>query len=395
MQTYLVTSESVTEGHPDKLCDQISDGILDAYLEQDPASRVAVETMASKNTLFIAGEVTSKARVDVPVVARAVAREIGYTSPEAGLDGESCLILTNLHTQSPDIAQGVGREDGAVGAGDQGIMYGFACDESPSCMPLTHHLSTRLCQKLSELRKSELLPWLYPDGKSQVTMEYLPGGEPGHITSIIVSAHHQEGIPMDFIREAILHDVIYATVDSRWLRCNTQIHINPTGGFSVGGPAADTGLTGRKLMVDSYGGVGKHGGGAFSGKDPTKVDRSAAYMARYVAKQLVAAKLARRCEVALAYAIGRPEPEAVTVNTFGTEQIPLDILQQIAGEVFSYSVGDILEQLDLRRPQYRKTAAYGHFGREDMGFRWEETDRTAILCKKAMQRMAKAFSSIR
>lgn len=391
MQTYLVTSESVTEGHPDKLCDQISDGILDAYLEQDPFSHVAVETMASNNTLFIAGEVTSKANVDIPAVARMVAQEIGYNSAASGLDGGKCLILTNINSQSPDIAKGVGLQDGVVGAGDQGIMYGFACDESEVYMPLTHYLSTKLCLRLAEARKTESLPWLYPDGKSQVTMQYHANGQPSHITSIILSAHHQEGISMDYIRECILYDVIYAVVDNRWLHCDTKIHINPTGSFSVGGPAADTGLTGRKLMVDTYGGIGKHGGGAFSGKDPTKVDRSAAYMARYVAKQIVAAKLARRCEVALAYAIGRPEPEAVTVNTFGTEQIPLDILQEIVNKVFSYSVQDILEQLNLRRPQYRKAASYGHFGREDQGFQWEEMDRTASLCDKAMQHMAKKF----
>lgn len=389
MQAYLVTSESVTEGHPDKLCDQISDGILDAFLEQDPLSRVAVETMASDDTLFIAGEVSSKADVDVPSVARKVAREIGYTSAESGLDSGKCLILTNIHTQSPDIAQGVGLSDGLLGAGDQGIMYGFACDENEAYMPMTHYLSTLLSARLAEIRKSGILPWLYPDGKSQVTMQYNSVGEPGHITSIIVSAHHEEGIPIDHIRESILYEVVYPVIDRRWLRCGTQIHINPTGSFSLGGPAADTGLTGRKLMVDTYGGVGKHGGGAFSGKDPTKVDRSAAYMARYVAKQIVGAKLAKRCEVALAYAIGRPNPEAVTVNTFGTEQIPLDILHEIVGESFSYSVKDIIFNLRLRRPQFLKTAAYGHFGRQDQGFRWEELDMTATLSEKAMRHMAK------
>ena len=391
MHSYLVTSESVTEGHPDKLCDQISDGILDAYLEQDPFSRVAVETMASKDTLFLAGEVTSNASVDILEVARKVAWQIGYTTPESGLDARNCLILTNVHAQSPDIAQGVGLEQGLIGAGDQGIMYGFACDESETYMPLTHHLATKLCLRLAEMRKSGRLSWLYPDGKSQVTMQYDENGKPGHITSIIVSAHHQEGISGELIRESILRDVICPVIDLRWLNEHTQIHINPTGSFSVGGPMADTGLTGRKLMVDTYGGIGKHGGGAFSGKDPTKVDRSAAYMARYVAKHIVAAKLAKRCEVALAYAIGRPEPEAVSIHTYGTEQIPLDILHNIVREVFSYSVKDILENLSLRRPQYQKTASYGHFGRENQGFRWEELDQTEHLCVLAMQRMAKRF----
>lgn len=385
MQTYLFTSESVTEGHPDKLCDQISDGILDAYLEQDPFSRVAVETMASKGMIHIAGEVTANAHVDVPAVARRVAREIGYEAPETGLDADGCLLLTNLHTQSPDIAQGVGLKDSTLGAGDQGIMYGYACDESETYMPLTHYFATKLCMRLAEVRKAGELPWMYPDGKAQVTMEYRADGKPDHITSIIVSAHHRKGLSMDIIREAILRAVILPVADGLWLRHDTRILINPTGSFSVGGPAADTGLTGRKLMVDTYGSIGKHGGGAFSGKDPTKVDRSAAYMARYVAKQIVAAGLARRCEVALAYAIGRPEPEAVDIDAFGTEQIPLDVLHKIVREVFSFSVSAILERLELRKPQYRNTAAYGHFGREDQGFRWEALDQVPVLQEKAQR----------
>lgn len=383
MTTYLVTSESVTEGHPDKLCDQISDGILDAYLEKDPSSHVAIETMASNNTLFIAGEVTSSADVDVPAIARKVACSIGYTSPQSGMDGNHCLILTNINTQSPDIAKGVGQAGGVIGAGDQGIMYGFACDESSTYMPLPHYLATRLCLQLAEVRKSRRLPWLYPDGKSQVTMEYGAAGEPRCITSIIISAHHSGDISKTRLKESILNDVIYPVVDNCWLNDGTKIHINPTGSFLVGGPMADTGLTGRKLMVDTYGSIGKHGGGAFSGKDPTKVDRSAAYMARYVAKHVVAAKLAKRCEVALSYAIGRPEPEAIWINTFGTEQITLDILNRIVKEVFSFSVKDILEELRLCRPQYQKTAAYGHFGREDQNFQWEKLDRLSQLKEKA------------
>ena len=391
MPAYLVTSESVTEGHPDKLCDQISDGILDAYLEQDPLSHVAVETMVSKNTIFIAGEVTSNACIDVSKVARKIACDIGYTTSESGLDGCNCLILTNINTQSLDIAQAVNQKKGIIGAGDQGIMYGYACDESETYMPLTYYLATKLCMQLAHARKIESLPWLYPDGKSQVTMEYNANGEPSHINSIIVSAHHKGGISADYIRESILHEAIYPVIDNRWLKYNTKIYVNPTGSFSIGGPMADTGLTGRKIMVDSYGSIGKHGGGAFSGKDPTKVDRSAAYMARYVAKHIVASKLARRCEVALAYAIGRPEPEAVSIKTFGTEQIPLDILHEIVGEVFSFSVKDILEHLNLRRPQYLKTAAYGHFGRENQDFRWEALDQISCLCHIAMQSMTKKF----
>jgi S-adenosylmethionine synthetase len=283
----------------------------------------------------------------------------------------------------------VGLADGSIGAGDQGIMYGFACDESDTFMPLTHYYATKLCRQLSDVRKNGQLPWLYPDGKSQVTMEYGPDGEAGRITGIVVSAHHAEGIQTDYIRESILHEVIYPVIDSGRLCHDTKIHINPTGGFSIGGPMADTGLTGRKIMVDTYGGVAKHGGGAFSGKDPSKVDRSAAYMARYVAKNVVAAKLARRCEVALAYAIGRPAPEAVTVRTFGTERIPTDVLRELVDEAFSYSVGDILSRLGLRKPCYRATAAYGHFGRDDPDFRWEALDMADRLCEEAMQRMKK------
>ena len=391
MRDYLVTSESVTEGHPDKLCDQISDGILDAYLEKDPLSRVAVETMASKDMLFIAGEVTSKASVDISDVVRRIVCDIGYTSPESGLDGSNCLILTNMNTQSPNIACGVDAGDGLIGAGDQGIMYGYACDESETFMPMTHSLSTKLCMQLAEVRKTDRIPWLYPDGKSQVTMMYNAFGKPSHITGIVVSAHHKEGISTEYIRESILHEVIYPVIEARWFRHDTKIHINPTGAFSVGGPAADTGLTGRKIMVDTYGGVGKHGGGAFSGKDPTKVDRSAAYMARYAAKNIVAAKLAERCEVAVAYAIGGPEPIAVSVNTLGTERISPGILSEIVSEVFSFSVKDILQHLDLRKPQYVKTAAYGHFGREDQDFRWEVLDQYGYFSQIAAQFAGKRF----
>lgn len=381
MKDFLVTSESVTEGHPDKLCDRICDSLLDAYLAGDPSSRVAAEAMASKDALFISGEVTSQGSVDISAVARKAALEVGYTTAEAGLDGKHCLIITNVSAQSPDIARGVTREQETLGAGDQGIVYGFACAESESLMPLTHVLATALSQRLAAVRKENILRWLYPDGKSQVTMVYRGEGAPSHIKSIIVSAHHQAGMDQREIRSALAREVIAPCVDGKWLREDTLIHINPTGSFCVGGPQADTGLTGRKLMVDTYGGVGKHGGGAFSGKDPTKVDRSGAYMARYVAKNIVAAGLAKRCEVALAFAIGLPEPEAVTINTFGTETVPTSIVDKAVGEVFAFSVADIINSLALRRPQYAKTAAYGHFGRQDEGFAWEKTDRAADLLK--------------
>lgn len=331
MCDYLVTSESVTEGHPDKVCDQISDGILDAYLTRDPNARVAVETMVSPGVVMIAGEVTSGEKVDVEDVARRILQSVGYTDEKKGMDYRTCMVLTNLNAQSADIARGVDGENQPVGtsarlgAGDQGIMYGYACNETKSYMPMTAELAHKLAKRLADVRHQELLPWLYPDGKTQVTMRYSPEGKPLEITSIIVSAQHDDGIEYDYLRDAILNEVIHSVVDSGLIGYRTKIHINPTGRFVTGGPAADVGLTGRKIMVDTYGGMGRHGGGAFSGKDPTKVDRSAAYMARYAAKNIVAAGLAERCEVSLAYAIGLPEPEAVTVNPFGTQRIPLNL----------------------------------------------------------------------
>ena len=386
MRNHCVTSESVTEGHPDKLCDQISDGILDAYLEKDPKSRVAVETLACAGTIIIAGEVTSNANIEASHVARRVTREIGYTSERSGLDAERCLILTNFQTQSKDIAHGVGESDCVTGAGDQGIMYGYACDESETYMPVTHFLATKLCMRLADVRRSDPVSRLFPDGKSQVTMEYR-NGEPSYISNIIISAHHEDGVSLKHIREYILKEVVYPVIDNRWLRKDTKILINPAGSFSIGGPAADTGLTGRKLMADTYGSIGKHGGGAFSGKDPTKVDRSGAYMARYVAKNIVAARLAKKCEVMLAYAIGQPEPVALSVDTFNTERVPIDIIKECAENVFSYSVRDIIKHLDLLRPQYQNTAAYGHFGREDQGFKWEETDMCPVLIEYAAKQL--------
>lgn len=397
MCDYLVTSESVTEGHPDKVCDQISDAILDAYLTKDPHARVAVETMVSPGVVMIAGEVTSCEKVNAEDVARRALQSVGYTEVKKGMDYRTCMVITNLNTQSKDIARGVDGENQPVGtgsclgAGDQGIMYGYACNETPSCMPLTAELAHKLTKRLADVRHQELLPWLYPDGKSQITMRYSQDGRPLEITSIVVSAQHDEVIGYEYLQDAILNEVIHAAIDSSLLSYHTKIHINPTGRFVTGGPAADVGLTGRKIMVDTYGGTGRHGGGAFSGKDPTKVDRSAAYMARYVAKNIVAAGLAERCEVSLAYAIGLPEPEAVTVNPFGTERIPLEDLNRIVKEEFSFSVYSILEQLELRRPQFLKTAVYGHFGRENQGFRWEETDKKEALQNKAVNCISGMF----
>lgn len=380
---YLVTSESVTEGHPDKVCDQISDAVLDAYLAQDPKSRVAVETIASTDMVVLAGEVTSKGNVDVARTAREVIRSIGYTEKGKGFDADTCMIFTNIHNQSPDISMGVGRgtdgEKEIIGGGDQGIMYGYASDETKTLMPLPCSLANRLAMQLAAVRKQGKADFLYPDGKSQVTMRYRADGTPVSVESIVISAQHHEAVPQSVLEAVIRCLVIEPVIDRKWITEDTKIHINPTGRFVVGGPAGDTGLTGRKIMVDTYGTIGKHGGGAFSGKDPTKVDRSAAYMARYVAKNIVAAGLAKRCEVALAYVIGGVEPEAVTINTFGTGRLSDAALAALVENVFSFQVADIISQLELRKPQFQKTAAYGHFGREDQGFKWEETDKAWIL----------------
>ncbi|QLY78897.1 methionine adenosyltransferase [Clostridium intestinale] len=398
MNGYFITSESVTEGHPDKICDQISDGILDAYLAYDPNSRVAVETMVSKNTIMIAGEVRSKAKVNVVDIAREVVKNIGYTKEDLGFDYKSCLIFTNINMQSSDIALGVDKieennssSNEILGAGDQGIMYGYAFDETDSYMPLTCDLSNKLTMKLAELRKTGGVSWLRPDGKSQVTMKYDVDGNPLGISSIVISTQHDDGIDYDYMRNIIEYDVIHSVIDSNLIRYDTKIHINPTGRFVIGGPAGDTGLTGRKIMVDTYGGVGKHGGGAFSGKDLTKVDRSGAYMARYVAKNIVAAKLAKKVEVSLSYVIGLPEPEAITINTFGTETIKTNYIDEIVKDIFSFSVSNILKELDLRKPQFIKTAAYGHFGRGDQNFRWEELDKVQILKEKAKKCISDSF----
>jgi len=392
MNEYFIAAESVTEGHPDKICDQISDAILDAYLEKDKYSRVAVESMVSKNTIMIAGEITSNAKVDVVEIARNVVKNIGYCDDDIGFNYKTCLIFTNINKQSIDIALGVDKEKEnkesnkeIIGAGDQGIMYGYAFDETENLMPLTCDLANKLTMKLAALRKEEGAFWLRPDGKAQVTMKYDENGNPLKISSIVISTQHAENVNYDYIENTIKYDVIYSVIDNKWISYDTKIYINPTGRFVIGGPAGDTGLTGRKIMVDTYGGIGRHGGGAFSGKDPTKVDRSAAYMARYVAKNIVGARLAKKAEVSLSYIIGCAEPDAVTINTFGTETIKKEYINEIVKDTFSFSVANILEALDLRKPQFLKTAAYGHFGRENMNFKWEELDKVQILKEKAIQ----------
>lgn len=389
MRELQVTCESVTPGHPDKLCDQISDGLLDAYLSQDSRARVAVEVMASKNTLMIAGEVTADAQVNPEAVARRIVREIGYTNPDTGFDADRCLIFTNLNRQSPDIARGVDKAgEEHLGGGDQGIMYGYACNETLCALPLAAVLAHRLTERLTLVRQEGLLPWLLPDGKSQVTVRYDQAGKPAAVTSVVVSAQHKDIFPdMEQLRAAVLESVINEVIPSALTDRTTRIHINPTGRFVVGGPAGDTGLTGRKIMVDTYGGLARHGGGAFSGKDPTKVDRTAAYMCRYAAKNVVGAGLAARCEVSVAYVIGALQPEAVEVETFGTGLLPDELLSGIVQEVFPFGVAEMIRALDLRKPRFRQTAVFGHFGREL--FPWEATDKADVLRSKALLAMSR------
>lgn len=387
---FLVTSESVSKAHPDKLCDRVSDAILDKYLECDEYSRVAIETMISNNVLFIAGEVTSKGKVDIDKVAKEVLKESGYDRENVGFNCNKCLIFKNINKQSTDIDLGVSHNN-KVGAGDQGIMYGFACDETKGFIPITADLSSKLCEKLDEIKKNNKNNWLLPDGKAQITMLYDKDGNPKKISSIIVSTQHVSGVSYETIHFTILNEVIYDVIPSKYLSRDTEIYINPTGRFVIGGPEGDVGVTGRKIMVDTYGGIARHGGGAFSGKDSTKVDRSGAYMARYVAKNIVAAGLARKCEVSIAYAIGKTDPEMVEVNTFSTEKIPKEYIKEAVKKIFSFSVEDILENLQLRKPQFLKTAAYGHFGREDQGFKWEETDKAEELKKIAILSFVKDF----
>lgn len=366
-------------GHPDKLADQISDGVLDALLEKDPMSRVACETMVTTGIAIIAGEITTKAQIEYPAVVRKVITDVGYTDAAMGIDGANCAIMVSLDRQSPDIAMGVDENKDAgkeIGAGDQGLMFGFACDETPELMPMPIQFSHRIVNELAELRFKNELPWLRPDAKSQVTIEY-DGNKVVRVHTVVVSTQHAPSVTNAEIREAVIEKVIKKMIPANLLDSKTVYHINPTGRFVVGGPHGDCGLTGRKIIVDTYGGRGRHGGGAFSGKDPTKVDRSACYMARYVAKNIVAAKLAQQCEVQLAYAIGVAEPVSVLVDTFGTGKVDDGKIGDAVREIFSLTPGGIIRHFDLRRPIYRKTAAGGHFGRSE--FPWEKTDKIAAL----------------
>ncbi|OLD65026.1 MAG: methionine adenosyltransferase [Acidobacteria bacterium 13_1_40CM_2_68_5] len=372
----LFTSESVTEGHPDKLADQISDGLLDAALTGDPRSRVAIETLVTTGVVFVAGEMTTQATVDVPAITRETIRDVGYTRAKYGFDCDTCSIITSIDRQSPDIAMGVD----TGGAGDQGMMFGFACKETPELMPMPIELAHRLVRRLSEMRRSGRLPFLRPDGKSQVTVEY-ENGRPIRIDTVVVSTQHAPTIGTDELRRTLEEHVIRSVIPEELRDRNTRIHINPTGRFVIGGPQGDTGLTGRKIIVDTYGGYAHHGGGAFSGKDPTKVDRSAAYMARYIAKNLVAAGIAERVEVQLAYAIGVADPVSVMVDTCGTGQIGDEALVKLIREHFGLKPREIIDALDLKKPIYRRTAAFGHFGRTDAGFTWEKIDKAEVLRK--------------
>ena len=372
---YLFTSESVTEGHPDKMADQISDSILDACLEQDPYSRVACETLVCTGLVVIAGEITTSAYVDFQALVRGVVSSIGYDNALYGFDANTCAVISSIDKQSGDIALGVD----TGGAGDQGMMFGYATNETPELMPAPISLAHKLACKLTEVRKSGKLAYLRPDGKSQITVEYDENGKPLRVDAVVISSQHADTVTTEELRADILKYVIQATIPAKLLDENTKYHINPTGRFVVGGPMGDTGLTGRKIIVDTYGGMGRHGGGAFSGKDPTKVDRSGAYMARYIAKNIVAAGLADRVEVQLAYAIGVAEPVSVLVETFGTGKVSADVLGALVRKNFSLTPKGIIESLDLRRPIFRKTAAYGHFGRSDPDFTWENTDKAEAL----------------
>lgn len=390
MAKHFFTSESVTEGHPDKICDQISDAVLDAMLEQDPYSRVACESITTTGMALVMGEITTKANVDIPAVVRKAICDTGYDSPEAGFDGNTCAVLCTLDKQSPDIDMGVsksfeikqGDEDSynLNGAGDQGMMFGYACDETPELMPLPISLAHKLSKKLSEVRKAGIVDYLRPDGKTQVTVEY-EDNTPVRIDTVVLSTQHKDSVSLEQIREDMLKYVIKPTLDSSLLDENTKFFINPTGRFVIGGPVGDSGLTGRKIIVDTYGGYACHGGGAFSGKDPTKVDRSAAYAARYVAKNIVAAGLAKRCQVELAYAIGVAKPVSVLVDTYGTGKYDDEKLSEAVNKVFDLRPAAIIDYLDLRKPIYHNIAAYGHVGRTDLDLSWEKTDRTENLIK--------------
>jgi len=385
MTDFLFTSESVSEGHPDKVADQISDAILDAIIAQDPKARVACETLVTTGMAMIAGEITTSAYVDMPVIVRETLKEIGYDDSSMGFDYETCAVLTSIDRQSPDISQGVTEGEGLFadqGAGDQGLMFGYACNETPELMPMPITFAHKLTKRLADVRKSGLLNFLRPDSKSQVSIQYI-NDKPIRVDTVVISSQHTPDVTYEDLKKGIIEEVVHKVIPAELLDENTKYFINPTGRFVIGGPMGDCGLTGRKIIVDTYGGQGSHGGGAFSGKDPSKVDRSASYMARYVAKNIVASGLADKCEVQLAYAIGVAEPVSVMINTFGTGKIPSDEIARVVREEFDMRPSAIVETLDLLRPIYRKTAAYGHFGRELPEFTWERTDRIESLQKRS------------
>jgi S-adenosylmethionine synthetase len=393
MAGYLFTSESVSEGHPDKVCDAVSDAVLDAILTQDKNARVACETMVKTGYAIVAGEITTTARVDFPEVIRGAIREIGYTSSDVGFDANTCAVLTAVEQQSPDISQGVTAGEGLhkeQGAGDQGLMFGFAVDETKELMPMPIQLAHKLVRKQAELRKKGVLAWLRPDAKSQVTVEYGDDGRPSRIDAVVLSTQHNPEVKHKQLEEAVIEQIIKPSLPANMIDKKTKFWVNPTGRFVIGGPCGDCGLTGRKIIVDSYGGMGRHGGGAFSGKDPSKVDRSACYFARYVAKNIVAAKLARRCEVQVAYAIGVAKPVGVYVTTFGTGIVDDQKIAKVVSDLFDFRPAALIETLDLKRPIYAKTASYGHFGRTEKSFTWEATDRADELAEALAPKKAKS-----